>query len=71
MTFRVQPVRDIKIVPNTPILPHDPSGKGLTGDMKPSKVIIDATMKHEFPLLALPPQEHLDLVDSRWDEYGL
>ncbi len=70
MTFRVQPQRDIKIVLNTPILPHDPSGKGLPEGMNPSKVIIDATMKHEFPVLALPPQEHLDLVDSRWDEYG-
>ncbi|MDP2646155.1 MAG: UbiD family decarboxylase [Desulfobacterales bacterium] len=70
MTFRVQPQRDIKIVPNTPILPHDPSGLALPDTMKPSKVIIDATMKHEFPALALPPQEHLDLVAGRWAEYG-
>lgn len=70
MTFRVQPQRDIKIVPNTPMMPHDPSGKALPETLKPSKVIIDATMKHEFPALALPPQEHLELVDSQWEEYG-
>ena len=36
-----------------------------------SRVAIDATRKHEYPAISLPPKEHLDLVASRWKEYGI
>ena len=32
---------------------------------------IDATKKHEYPALALPPKEHLLRVDEKWAAYGL
>ena len=36
-----------------------------------SRVGIDATRKHKYPAISLPPKEHLDLVASRWKEYGI
>ena len=36
-----------------------------------SRVAIDATKKHKYPAISLPPREHLDLVASRWKEYGI
>jgi len=36
-----------------------------------SRVGIDATRKHKYPAISLPPKEHLDLVASRWQEYGI
>jgi 2,5-furandicarboxylate decarboxylase 1 len=35
-----------------------------------SKIGIDATRKHPFPEIALPPQEHLDRVRKDWKSYG-
>ena len=35
-----------------------------------SKIGIDATRKHKYPPLALPPKEHLDRVREHWKEYG-
>jgi 3-polyprenyl-4-hydroxybenzoate decarboxylase len=36
-----------------------------------SKIGIDATKKHAFPPLAVPPKEHLARVDAQWDRYGI
>jgi len=35
-----------------------------------SKLVINATRKHAFPALALPPKEHLEIVDRQWEKYG-
>jgi len=35
-----------------------------------SKLGIDATRKHAFPAVAVPPKEHLDLVRKNWQSYG-
>jgi hypothetical protein len=35
-----------------------------------SKIGIDATRKHPFPAIAVPPQEHLELVRKNWQGYG-
>lgn len=40
-------------------------------DQVSSKVGIDATRKHAFPALAVPPKEHLDRVDAQWERYGI
>jgi hypothetical protein len=32
---------------------------------------IDATRKHGYPPVSLPPPEHLAKVDGLWKEYGL
>jgi UbiD family decarboxylase len=76
MSFRVQPAADIQIFSNIPALGLDPSQAAAHVPQHDfsrrisSKMVIDATKKHEFPPLALPPQEHLDLVAQRWKDYG-
>ena len=35
-----------------------------------SKIGIDATRKHKFPALALPPKDHLERVRREWHNYG-
>jgi 4-hydroxy-3-polyprenylbenzoate decarboxylase len=76
MSFRVQPHRDIHIVSHTTALGLDPSQASVKvpqhdpSRRTSSKVIIDSTKKHEYPPLALPPEDHLDRVKQHWKEYG-
>jgi len=77
LSFRMQPAEDVHIVRNTDPLTLDPSQPWKDGKMvKPteqisSKVGIDATKKHPFPPLAVPPQEHLNKVAAQWERYGI
>lgn len=77
MSFRVQPAKDVQIVPVSPVLALDPSiapeevPQHVKGKMTASKIAIDATKKHDYPALALPPKEHLLRVDEKWEAYGL
>ncbi len=76
MSFRVQPEKDCWIVPNMPAQGLDPSQAPVSVPQHdPSRRIsslmaIDATMKHDYPPLALPPREHLEYVDANWRKYG-
>jgi UbiD family decarboxylase len=75
ISFRMQPARDIHIVRDTPGLTGDPSvapwGVPTSGRHGLSKLVIDATKKHEYPPPALPPVEHLERVRAHWGEYGI
>lgn len=77
MSFHVQPARDIEIIQNVLAVALDPSQAPAEVPQEDesrktsSKVIIDATRKHTFPALALPPEEHLRRVDSQCSKYGL
>ena len=76
MSFRVQPERDVFIMPGMPAVQLDPSQAPeniLQQDPTrrvSSKIGIDATRKHSFPGVALPPREHLDRVQKEWASYG-
>jgi len=76
VAFRVQPEKDVQVVRNTAAIRLDPSQApadepGLTqARAVSSKLVIDATKKHAFPPLAVPPREHLQAVLARWEEYG-
>jgi UbiD family decarboxylase len=76
MSFRVQPERDVFIMPGMPAVQLDPSQAPADVPQQDprrrvsSKVGIDATRKHAFPDIALPPQEHLDRVWEQWGNYG-
>lgn len=76
VAFRVQPEKDIQVVRNTAAIRLDPSQApadepGLTrARAVSSKLAIDATKKHAFPPVALPPRAHLEAVLARWEEYG-
>ena len=77
MSWRVRPKEDLYIEDNVqavgldpaqapPSIPqHDPIRE--VG----SRVAIDATKKHAYPAIALPPKEHLDRVAAQWKEYGI
>jgi UbiD family decarboxylase len=77
LSFRMQPAEDVYVVKNTDPLTLDPSQPLKDGQkVKPteqisSKVGIDATKKHLFPSLAVPPKEHLEKVDQVWPRYGI
>jgi UbiD family decarboxylase len=77
LSFRMQPAEDVYVIKNTDPLTLDPSQPLKDGEkVKPteqvsSKVGIDATKKHPFPPLAVPPKEHLEKVDAMWERYGI
>lgn len=76
MSFRVQPERDAFIMSAMPAVQLDPSQAPedvLQQDPRrrvSSKIGIDATRKHSFPEVALPPRQHLDRVRKQWEAYG-
>ncbi|MDA2934551.1 UbiD family decarboxylase [Acidobacteria bacterium AH-259-D05] len=77
LSFRMQPAEDVYVIRNTDPLTLDPSQPLRSGEkLKPteqasSKVGIDATRKHPYPALAVPPTEHLEKVDAQWERYGI
>jgi UbiD family decarboxylase len=76
LSFRVQPEKDAFILPGTAAVQLDPSqAREDVLQQDPtrrlsSKIGIDATRKHEFPAVAVPPHEHLDRVRKDWSSYG-
>ncbi len=76
VSFRVQPERDVITMPGMAAVSLDPSQappEVPQEDMSrrvSSKLGIDATRKHAFPGVAVPPKEHLDLVRRNWQGYG-
>ncbi|MCL5075824.1 MAG: UbiD family decarboxylase [Chloroflexi bacterium] len=76
LSFRMQPARDIIVMDNVPAVALDPSiapphvPQTDRARLMGSKIGIDATRKHEYPALALPPAEHLELVEKNWIAYG-
>jgi UbiD family decarboxylase len=77
LSWHVRADRDIHIETNVQAVGLDPSqAPASVPQHHPSRYIgsrvaIDATRKHEYPALSLPPKEHLDIVASRWKEYGI
>jgi UbiD family decarboxylase len=76
LSFRVQPEKDAFILPGTAAVQLDPSqAREDVLQQDParrlsSKIGIDATRKHEFPAVAVPPREHLERVRNAWSSYG-
>jgi UbiD family decarboxylase len=76
MSWHVRPDRDVQIVHQTPPTPLDPAMAPSTAPREvrrgqlSAKVGIDATRKHAYPARSIPPQEHLEEVDRRWESYG-
>ena len=77
LSFRMQPAADVHIFTGTEAMTLDPSQAPPdvpTGDPRrriSSRVGIDATMKHAFPALAVPPKDHLARVDAQWERYNI
>ncbi|MGH7832444.1 MAG: UbiD family decarboxylase [Candidatus Binatia bacterium] len=77
LSWRVRPDKDVYIERDVQSVGLDPSqAPPSVPQHHPSRAVgsriaIDATRKHEYPPIALPPKEHLDLVASRWKEYRI
>lgn len=76
LSFRVQPQKDSFIAPDTVAGRLDPSQAAEDVPQQDasrrvsSKIGIDATKKHQYPPIALPPAEHLARVRAAWKDYG-
>ena len=76
ISFRMQPERDAFIMTSMPAVQLDPSQASEEVIQQDptrrvsSKIGIDATRKHSYPGLAVPPKEHLEYVRERWEGYG-
>ena len=77
ISWRVRPDKDVYIERDVQSVGLDPSqAPPWVPQHDPvrdvgSRLAIDATKKHPYPAISLPPKEHLDLVASRWKEYGI
>jgi 2,5-furandicarboxylate decarboxylase 1 len=77
LSWRVRPDRDIYIEKDVQAVGLDPSQAPPSVPQHhpsrylASRIAIDATRKHDYPAVSLPPKEHLDRVASNWKEYGI
>ena len=77
MSWHVQPAQDIYVNRDTAVVGLDPSVAEPSVDQHErktvlsSKVGVDATRKHKFPALSVPPRADMDRIDAHWSEYGL
>ena len=77
LSWRVRPDKDVYIERDIQAVGLDPSQAPPSvpqhhpSRMVGSRVAIDATRKHEYPAISLPPKEHLDRVAAQWKEYGI
>jgi UbiD family decarboxylase len=67
MSYRCNPIKDTHVVPF-----RDPGHGPRTGDPElDSAMLIDATMKHPMPPLALPKREYMENARALWERLGL
>ena len=68
MAYRANPALDFQV------LPHRDQGHGprsLRNDGEDASVLIDATLKEDFPPISLPKREFMENARQIWDELGL
>ena len=68
MSYRCNPIKDTQIVPYREH-GHGPRSGGETDP--DSALLIDATMKHPMPPLALPKREYMENAKALWERFGL
>jgi UbiD family decarboxylase len=77
MSWHVRPEKDVYIERDVQAVGLDPSQAPADvlqhhpSRYVGSRIAIDATRKHKYPAISLPPKEHLAIVASRWHEYGI
>jgi 3-polyprenyl-4-hydroxybenzoate decarboxylase len=68
MSYRANPNLDFHILPHRD-QGHGPRSKRNGG--QDGSVLIDATLKEDFPPLSLPKKEYMERARQIWDELGL
>ncbi len=77
LSWRVRPDKDIYIEKDVQAVGFDPSQAPPSvpqhhpSRLVGSRVAIDATKKHAYPAIAIPPKDHLDWVNDHWREYAI
>ncbi len=67
MAYRSNPIEDVHITPWR----GGVQGANYSGREADSTMLIDATLKHNMPPLALPRKEYMDEARGIWEELGL
>ena len=68
MSYRANPTLDLQI------LPHRDQGHGprsQRNDGQDASVLIDATLKEDFPPISLPKRPYMERAKAIWEELGL
>ncbi len=68
MSYRANPALDLQILPHRD-QGHGPRSKRNNGE--DASVLIDATLKEDFPPISLPKREYMERARAIWDELGL
>ena len=68
MSYRANPALDIQILQHRD-QGHGPRSKRNNGE--DASVLIDATMKEDFPPISLPKREYMERAKAIWEELGL
>jgi 4-hydroxy-3-polyprenylbenzoate decarboxylase len=67
LAYRSNPIEDVHLAPYHGSLQGAQYGPGKSDSM----MLIDATLKHPMPPLALPKREYMEKARALWDELGL
>jgi 4-hydroxy-3-polyprenylbenzoate decarboxylase len=68
MSYRANPVLDMHVLPHRD-QGHGPRSK--RNDGEDASVLIDATLKENFPPISLPKREYMENARKIWEELGL
>ncbi|HUQ24823.1 MAG TPA: UbiD family decarboxylase [Burkholderiales bacterium] len=68
MSYRANPALDLQILPHRD-QGHGPRSKRNGGE--DASVLIDATLKENFPPISLPKREYMERARTIWEELGL
>ncbi|HEX2567284.1 MAG TPA: UbiD family decarboxylase, partial [Burkholderiales bacterium] len=68
MSYRANPALDLHILPHRD-QGHGPRSK--RNDGQDASVLIDATLKEDFPPISLPKREYMENAKKIWEELGL
>ncbi len=68
MSYRANPALDLHILPHRD-QGHGPRSKRNNGE--DASVLIDATLKENFPPISLPKREYMERARAIWEELGL
>jgi UbiD family decarboxylase len=68
MSYRANPALDLQILQHRD-QGHGPRSK--RNDGEDASVLIDATMKEDFPPISLPKREYMERAKTIWEELGL
>ncbi len=68
MSYRANPALDLQILPHRD-QGHGPRSK--RNDGEDASVLIDATLKEDFPPISLPKREYMERARAIWEELGL